>query len=238
MDTTFDSLYYEEGKLLAGVDETGLCDMAGPLVAACVVLPKIDLKKDDLRIFDIRDSKTLPEYRRKKYAEIIWQTAYAIGIGVTSPQEIDYLGVGPAARLAMLRSVEACKRTTTKRRVVPDMLLIDGAGSWSTSIPFKFIKSGDNKSLSIASASIIAKVYRDEEMVKLHEKHPHYGWNSNKGHPTQEQFKAIDKHGIVMGVHRLSLWPISSHTKFKNDGIDWRKRRKDWKEITISKMLG
>jgi len=237
MDTTFDNLYYEEGKLIAGVDETGVVDMAGPLVAACVILPRIDLHKDDLRIFEVNDSKALSEKKRTYYAEIIWQTAWAIGIGVVSPTEIDYYGRHSAIKLAMVRSVEACKRTTSKKKTIPDLLLIDGNWVLPTPICCERIVDGDTKSLSIASASVIAKVYRDEEMLKLHKQYPYYDWDSNKGFPCKKHFDGIDKHGIVLGVHRINAWPLSMVSKYKDDGIDWRQRRKLWKSKTLEKAL-
>jgi len=88
MDNTFDKLYYDQGELIAGVDESGVSDIAGPLVAACVVLPKIDPRKDDLAIFEVQDSKVVPEKHRKRLAEIVYNMAIGIGIGIVSQESL------------------------------------------------------------------------------------------------------------------------------------------------------
>ena len=234
MDSTFDKMFYSHGELIAGIDETGVSDIAGPLVAACVILPRIDLHMDDLRIFEVQDSKVIPERKRKYYAEIIWQTAMAIGIGTVTPAEIDYFGRHTSTKLAMYRAVMACKKTTTKEKVVPDLLLIDGNIHLPSGIPTETIAQGDVKSLSIASASVIAKVFRDEEMIKLHYKHPYYDWENNKGFPCKKHFEGIDKNGIIIGIHRINTWPLSMNSKYRSDRVNWRQRRCTWKSQTAN----
>lgn len=235
MDNTFDRMFYDNGNFIGGIDETGVSDIAGPLIAACVVLPKIDLHRDDLRIFEVNDSKKIPSKYIKQHAEIVWQVALAIGIGSVTPDEIAFYGKHTAIKVAMLRSITACRRTTSKRKILPDFLLIDGELPLPTSIPHKGIRDGDCKSLCVASASVIAKVYRDELMMQLHEQHPHYHWDSNRGHPCQQHFDGIDKNGLIYGVHRMSYWPISPNAKYGSDKNMWTIRRKKWKQTSLEK---
>ena len=237
MDNVFDKMYYGRGQLIGGIDESGVCDIAGPLVAACVVLPKIDLKKDDLKIFDVNDSKKIPEKYRKHYAEIIWQSAVGIGIGEVQPFEIDYLGQQIATRLAMLRAVAACRGTANSKKViVPDYLMVDGDVGLETTISQLTIVRGDSKSLSIAAASIVAKVYRDEIMINLHEKYPVYDWDHNKGFPSDKHLSGLDEHGVVVGVHRTKYWPFAKHPKHQDDLRGWSRRRTRWRRLTERRL--
>lgn len=239
MDNCFDSLYYSKGALIAGLDETGVVDIAGPLVAACVILPKIDVRRDDLRIFEINDSKQVPRRYHARYAEIIWRLARGIGIGEVSPMEIDYLGRHVVARrLAMMRAIAACARPGGKKLVVPDFLLIDGNAKVElpTTIPQELVPKGDTKSLCIAAASILAKVCRDKIMVDLHKQYPHYGWNTNKGHPGCERhLKGLDTYGVQIGVHRLHAWPF---VKTHDEEPSWEQRRKRWRTLTQEQLYG
>lgn len=242
MDNTFDKMYYNEGKFIGGIDESGVSDIAGPLVAACVILPKIDIHKDDLKIFEIDDSKKIPEKYRDKHAETIWQMAIGIGVGEVQPFEMDYLGRIDATKLAMYRAIAACKTTAKGKDIKPDHLLVDRVmlnkehHLW---IPVKIdqshIESGDTKSLCIAAASIIAKVYRDKIMIKLHERFPYYGWLSNKGYPCEDQFKGIDVHGIQIGIHRTRKWPFRTNHTLPEDH-NWGRRRNLWKKITLANL--
>lgn len=229
MDNTFDKLFYSKGALIAGVDESGVSDIAGPLVAACVVLPKIDPRKDDLAIFDVHESKTVPEKYRKRLAEIVYQTALGIGIGVVQPSEIDYLRRQRSINLAMARAVKNCK--INEETVVPDFLIVDGKEKIRhTAIDQKAVIKGDEKSLATASASIIAKVYRDSIMAELHTKYPEYGWLKNKGYPCENHFKGLDKRGVILGVHRLSVWPFTPSSKQETKAL--ARRRRKWREVT------
>ena len=236
MDNTYDKMFYEEGKYIGGVDESGVVDIAGPIIAACVVLPKIDLKKHDLRIFDIDDSKKVHEKYRKLHAEIIWQTAIAIGIGEVSAPEIDFLGKAISCRTAMLRAVSACKRVSNDRKFKPDFLIVDGERALQCNILQHPVKDGDKKSLCTASASIVAKVYRDDIMVKLHSRFPQYGWKNNKGYPCEKQFKGIDKCGAIIGVHRIKYWPFIINSKYPEKISTWKQRRKKWRLTTENAM--
>jgi ribonuclease HII len=238
MDNTFDKMYYHEGELIAGIDESGVSDIAGPLVAACVILPKIDVHKDDLRIFEIDDSKKIPEKYRKKHAEVIWQTAIAIGIGEVQPSEIDYLGSIGATKLAMFRSIVACSTVAKGKTIKPDLILVDKIANFAVPVRIKqkLIDQGDTKSLCIAAASVVAKVYRDEIMIKLHEKFPHYDWISNKGYPCENHFKGIDSHGVQIGLHRIKRWPFIKNPSLTEDHMHWERRRGLWKKVTSKKM--
>lgn len=237
MDNTYDKMFYEEGKYLGGVDESGVVDIAGPIIAACVILPKIDVKKHDLRIFDIDDSKNVHERYRNLHAEIIWQIAIAIGIGEVSAPEIDFLGKAISCRTAMLRAVSACKRIANDKKIRPDFLIVDGERSLHCGIPQHPVKDADKKSLSAASASIVAKVYRDDIMEKLHSRFPQYGWKNNKGSPCEKHFQGIDRCGAVIGVHRVKYWPFSINSKYPEKVALWKQRRKKWRLVT-EKTLG
>lgn len=238
MDNTFDKMFYNEGELIAGIDESGVIDVAGPLVAACVILPKIDVQKDDLRIFEIDDSKKIPEKYRKKHAEVIWQTAIAIGIGEVHPPEIDYLGSTGATKLAMFRSIVACSTIAKGKSILPNFILVDKITNFYLPVKIrqKHIEQGDTKSLCIAAASIVAKVYRDEIMHKLHERFPYYDWASNKGYPCENHFRGLDSHGIQIGIHRTRRWPFMRNPSVKDDHIKWEKRRSQWKKVTAKMM--
>lgn len=237
MDNTFDKMFYAEGDLIGGIDESGVSDIAGPLIAACVILPKIDLKKDDLRIFDIDDCKRIPKRLRKKQAEIVWESALAIGIGEVSPSEFDFLGSIKARQIAMVRALVACKSTARGKPTQPNFLLVDGSFSVPVNIKQANIPDCDQKSLCVASASIVAKVYRDEVMIKLHERFPYYGWISNKGYPCDEHFKGIDKYGAQIGIHRIKKWPFITNENFPEDNrIAWKNRRRRWREITLEQL--
>jgi ribonuclease HII len=232
MDNVFDKMYYDKGELVAGIDESGVSDIAGPLVAACVILPKIDVRKDDLKIFEVDDSKVIHEVKRKHLAEAIWEKAIAIGIGETQAVEYDALGRNLGIRLAMMRAISACKRISNGEPLRPGFILVDGKLKLNCSIPYENHVDGDKKSLCVAAASIVAKVYRDNIMHELHNLYPHYKWNSNKGYPCEDHFKGIDRHGLVPGIHRIKSWPFIDNSRAKEGKVNWAKRRSRWKSIT------
>ena len=239
MDNTFDKMYYTESPLVGGIDESGVSDIAGPLVAACVVLPQIDLHKDDLRIFEIDDCKKIPEKYRKRHAEIIFQAAIGIGIGEVQPSEIDYLGRIEAIKLAMYRAVAACRSPAKGKAIKPGLLLIDKVERmWlPVDINQKTLQGGDTKSLCIAAASIVAKVYRDDIMLRLHERFPHYDWISNKGYPCENHYKGLDSHGVQIGIHRIKRWPFKKNPKCpEEDQKSWDRRRVQWQKITAKAL--
>lgn len=179
---------------VVGVDEAGRGCLAGPVVAGAVILGKNN------PIEGLNDSKKIKPKTRRELAEIIRQEAVAYGIGVATPQEIDTLNILQATFLAMHRAIDQIRQTTT-----PALLLIDGNRFKPYfQIPHKTVIGGDGIYLSIAAASIIAKVYRDDMMMQLHEEHPFYYWNKNMGYPTAQHKTSIAKYGPTPH-HRLSF---------------------------------
>ncbi len=168
---------------IAGVDEAGRGPLAGPVVAAAVILPPH-------RSFEgLTDSKQLRPARREALYHEILEYAIDTGIGIASPEEIDRLNILQASLLAMRRAVEQLTQ-------IPDMLLIDGLYTIpDVSYPQQALVKGDLRSPSIAAASILAKVHRDRLMQQLHEMYPVYGWNRNKGYPTHAHYEALRRFG-------------------------------------------
>ena len=184
--------YLNEELIEAGCDEAGRGCLAGAVYAAAVVLPK------DFRNELLNDSKQLTERQRYALREVIEREALAWAVGVVSPQEIDEINILNASFLAMHRAIGQLK-------VQPQHLLIDGNRFKKyPGIPHTTVVKGDGKYLSIAAASILAKIYRDDYMNRLHEEFPYYGWNRNKGYPTKEHRAAIAEHGTTP-YHRLSF---------------------------------
>ena len=176
-------LAFDKNKIEAGCDEAGRGCLAGPVVAAAVILPP----KFKNAILD--DSKKLSEKKRYALREIIEKEALAWAVGIVSPEEIDKMNILNASFLAMHRAIDQLK-------VNPEQLLIDGNRFNSYhNIPHHCIVKGDGKYLSIAAASILAKTYRDDIMLELHKKYPNYDWDSNKGYPTKKHRLAIREYG-------------------------------------------
>ena len=180
-------------KVIAGVDEVGRGPLVGNVVAACVVLPL------NYKLEGLTDSKKLSEKKREKFYDILNQDAISIGIGIVDEKKIDEVNIYEATKIAMLESIKNCK-------IKPEYLLID-AMKLDTDIPSNSIIKGDAKSLSIAAASVIAKVTRDRMLIELDKKHPMYDFKHNKGYPTKKHLEAIDKYGII-DEHRRSYAPV------------------------------
>ncbi|NCQ17043.1 MAG: ribonuclease HII [Ignavibacteria bacterium CG_4_8_14_3_um_filter_37_9] len=178
-------------RLIAGIDEAGRGPLAGPVVAAAVVF------RPSTFIEGVNDSKKLSAAKREKLFVQITEHALAFAFEVIPPTAIDKINILQASLLAMKRSVE-------KLSVVPHLLLIDGNKTFPTAISKKAIVKGDAKSFSIAAASIIAKVVRDEIMVKLSTEFPQYKWEKNKGYGTAEHISAIKKYGAAK-YHRKTF---------------------------------
>jgi ribonuclease HII len=187
----FDAGYLSAGQdILAGLDEAGRGALAGPVVAAAVVLPR------DSGLEGVNDSKRLTERQRELIFPKIVSRALSIGIGLGHPTLIDQRNILGATLIAMARAVRNLKLT-------PSVTLVDGTDrieSPTTVIP---IVGGDRLSLSIAAASIVAKVTRDRLMRRLHKRYPVYNFLSNKGYGTREHLEAIGRHGVV-SAHRKS----------------------------------
>jgi ribonuclease HII len=178
-------------SLIAGVDEAGRGPLAGPVVAAAVILP------EGAKIEGIRDSKEMTERAREKAFSEIHENAMAVGIGVVSPGYIDRFNILKA-------SLEAMRLSVLGLDPAPDFFLVDGIHPVPVPLPQECIKKGDRLSLSISAASILAKVYRDRIMRCYHEMFPKYGFSENKGYGTQSHLAALRSHGACP-VHRLTF---------------------------------
>ncbi len=183
----------------AGIDEAGRGAWAGPLVAAAVILPPVSpgLVK---YLSDVRDSKAVSPSERERLLAKVREVACAIGVGSVEAGEIDLLGLSAAGQLAMRRAVR-------QLGLCPEYLLVDGFPLWSTPFPQKPIVFGDSLCLSIAAASIVAKVTRDHIMVELDAAFPHYGFAVHKGYGTPRHRAALERHGPCM-EHRMSYAPV------------------------------
>jgi ribonuclease HII len=180
--------------LTAGVDEAGRGPLAGPVVAAAVILDELQLIKG------LRDSKTLGPVTRERLAAEVRARALCCSVAQASVEEIDRLNILQATLLAMRRAVEGL-------RLVPKHVLVDGNRLPTLSMPAQAIVKGDAKVAAIAAASIVAKVHRDALLVALHELHPVYGFAEHKGYPTPEHLAALRLHGACI-AHRRSFAPV------------------------------
>jgi len=187
-------LWRQNYSKIAGVDEAGRGPLAGPVVAAAVIFPQ-----NHSEILDINDSKKLSEKKREILFDVICDRALSYGIGVVNHIDIDRINILQATYKAMQLAVQNCQ-------IPPDYILIDGRGLPNFSIPAKAIIKGDSKSLSIAAASILAKVTRDRLMLQLHDQFPVYGFAEHKGYPTKKHIAAIREFGLC-SVHRRSFRP-------------------------------
>lgn len=186
---------------IAGLDEAGRGALAGPVTAAAVILPCRDPAKVG-QLAAVNDSKQLSATARERFFELIQQHVLAYGIGFASAAEIDNLGIIPATKLAMRRALDQLKEPA------PDGLLIDGRIRLSTvNLPQQSIIRGDSKSLSIAAASILAKVSRDRHMSKLNGRFPHFNFSQHKGYGTEAHRTAIAEFGPTP-IHRHTFAPI------------------------------
>ena len=184
--------YFHENLIEAGCDEAGRGCLAGAVYAAAVILPR------DFRDGRLNDSKQLTERQRYALREVIEREAMAWAVGVVSPQEIDEVNILRASILAMHRALDGLS-------VRPQHVLVDGNRFRPyRDVPYTTVVKGDGKYLSIAAASILAKTYRDDYMLRLHEEFPAYGWDRNKGYPTRQHREAIAKYGTTP-YHRLTF---------------------------------
>lgn len=192
MTYEFEHLAHENGfEVVCGIDEAGRGPLAGPVFAAAVILP------DGLEDLGINDSKKLSEKKRDALFDVICEKAISYGIASASEQEIDEINILNAAFLAMKRAVEQLS-------VKPELALVDGNREPHTGIKEYTIVKGDSKSISIAAASILAKVSRDRYMQKLDEEYPQYMFKKHKGYPTALHYELIKQYGISP-VHRRSF---------------------------------
>ena len=193
----YENELYDKGyKYIGGVDEVGRGPLIGSVVASCVVLPK------DFALEGLTDSKKLSEKKRNEYYDVIMDKAIAVGIGIVDEKKIDEINIYEATKVAM---IEAIKNTNIKL----DHVLID-AMPLNVEINTTSIIKGDSKSISIAAASVIAKVTRDKMMYELDKKYPMYDLANNKGYGTKKHIDAIKEYGITK-YHRLSFKPVSDY---------------------------
>lgn len=193
--------YHKKGVVEAGCDEAGRGCLAGPVVAAAVILP-VNFKHELLN-----DSKKLTDKQRYRLRPIVEKEALAWAVGIVSHTEIDEINILNASFLAMHRAVDDLK-------ITPELLLIDGNRFNPHIIPHECFVKGDGRYLSIAAASILAKTYRDDIMKVLHEKFPNYGWNSNMGYPTKKHREAIKAFGETPH-HRKSFQLLPKQLELK-----------------------
>jgi ribonuclease HII len=191
------ALWLQGLDLVAGVDEVGRGPLAGPVVAAAVVLsPSSDFRW----LFHVRDSKLLDAAKREELATYIWRDAFAVGVGFVSHTAVDRIGIAEATRQAMLRAIGELRRR-------PQHLLIDALSLKACSLPQKGIIDGDATCISIASASIVAKVARDRYMRGHDRRFSGYGFARNKGYATPEHLAALRRLGPC-DLHRRSFNPV------------------------------
>lgn len=189
--------YFQKELIEAGCDEAGRGCLAGPVVAAAVIMPQ------RFRHKELNDSKQLSKKKLEKLRHVVTKKALAWGIGVASPAEIDEINILNASYLAMERAVE-------KLEMKPELLLIDGNRfKTKLEIPFECIVKGDGKFYSIAAASVLAKTYRDDLMNELALDFPGYGWKTNVGYPTREHREGLKEFGSTEH-HRKSFQLLPS----------------------------
>ena len=191
----------KEGFLLvAGADEVGIGPLAGPVVAACVVLNPVNIgtRSKDMWWYRVRDSKTIKEKERNELDKFIKDNCLDFAVGIVDCETIDQINVLQSAILAVKQSVAGLKKR-------PDFLFMDGIHKIKNiSMPQKSIIGGDSKVLSIAAASIVAKVARDKILSGYHEQYPQYGFLNHRGYPTKRHKQAILEFG-VLPIHRKSF---------------------------------
>ncbi|MFH1451496.1 MAG: ribonuclease HII [bacterium] len=194
---------------IAGLDEAGRGPLAGPVIAAAVVFnPDPGWRKEIARLisFGIKDSKKIsPQKREIICREIKNSPAIKWGVGNVSARIIDKINILEAAKLAMKKAVQ----DLGKKGIKTDFLIIDGNFFINLTIKQKPVVAGDQKVLSCAAASIIAKVYRDRLMVRYGKAYPQYGFKKHKGYPTKAHCRALKKHGLS-AIHRRSFYPCSA----------------------------
>ncbi|KFZ26983.1 MAG: Ribonuclease HII [Candidatus Izimaplasma bacterium HR2] len=193
---SFEKELLDKGHLyIAGCDEVGRGPLAGPVVAAAVIL------NPDIIIEGLDDSKKLTEKKRNALDIQIKENALAYKIVYIYPKEIDKINIYQASKKAMIEAIKGLNP-------LPSFVLSDAMPLKELGIPFESIIKGDSKSATIAAASIIAKVERDNYMVKMSKKYPEYGFEKHKGYPTKQHVAALNKYG-VLDIHRTTYKPVA-----------------------------
>lgn len=188
-------LYAKGLEYIGGVDEVGRGPLIGSVVAACVVLPK------DFVLEGLTDSKKLSEKKRNAFFDYIKDNCICYGIGIVEPEIIDEVNIYQATKIAMKQAISKVEEQIDLEHVLIDAMPLD------LDIPTTSIIKGDSKSISIAAASVLAKVTRDSMMYELDKKYPQYGYASHKGYPTKKHLEAIHKYGLIEG-YRKTYGPV------------------------------
>ena len=200
-ETTIDLYHYEHEleqkgiQYIGGVDEVGRGPLIGPIVAACWVLPT------DFQLEGLTDTKKLSEKKRETFYHYIKEHAIAYGIGEVSPERIDEVNIYQATKEAMYMAIKKVQEQIPLEHVLIDAMPLE------LDIPNTSIIKGDAKSISIAAASVLAKVTRDHMMIELDKQYPMYGFASHKGYPTKKHIEAIHQYGLIDG-YRKTYGPI------------------------------
>jgi ribonuclease HII len=195
-DFSFEVSLWKNGvKYVAGIDEVGRGALAGPVAVGAVIFPAVDRLRDELT--GVRDSKQMTPMQRQVWASRLPGMAEALAVGYASSQEIDQMGIVPATRLAAQRAIDGLQ-------IYPEHLLLDYLQLCECSLPQTILVKGDKRSLSIAAASILAKVARDTLLCKLDGEYPGYGLDRHKGYATKIHRQAIEKSGLS-AIHRRSF---------------------------------
>ena len=209
-DLSLESGIHQRGiQFVAGVDEAGRGPLAGPVVAAAVILPP-DLTGDEPWLQCLDDSKKLTHTRRQRAVETVYEHALAVGVGMVSPGDIDRMGIGHAALAAMLRAVGQLP-------IEPGHLLLDFIHVRESPYTYDTIVKGDSRSYSIAAASNVAKITRDRLMVEAEETYPGYNFAQHKGYPTKVHFDRLNELGPCP-IHRRSFAPVAQASMFPANG--------------------
>lgn len=191
-------LWNKNYNFVAGCDEAGRGPLYGPVVCASVILPH------DFKLEGLNDSKKLSEKKREEYYPIIMEKAIAVGISIVSAKEIDEINIYEASRRGMLRAVS--NLSVKPDYIITDAMPLDGY----TNIDHESIIKGDAKSITIAAASVIAKVTRDRIMYEEDKKHPEYEFCKHKGYPTKKHIELLNKYGIIDG-YRTTYGPVKKY---------------------------
>ena len=192
-------------EIIAGVDEVGRGPLVGPVVTACVVLPK------DYELPGLTDSKKLTKKQREKFYDIIMNDALAVGIGIKDEDVIDEVNIYEATKLAMIEAIDNCNKKVKIEHILIDAMKLD------IDIPTTSIIKGDLKSITISAASVIAKVTRDRMLEELDKIYPMYGFAKNAGYGTKQHIEAIKEYGIIK-EHRKTFKPVCFYLDKINKG--------------------
>lgn len=192
-------LFKQNINYIGGTDEAGRGPLFGPVVAACVILPK------NFILEGLTDSKKLSEKKRENFYKYI-KTHAIYGVGIVGPAEIDKINIYEASRKAMIIAIKKVQKQTKLDYVLSDAMPIN------LEIPVKPIIKGDAKSITIAAASVVAKVTRDHMLYEIDKNYPEYGFKNHKGYPTKKHIEAINKYGLIEG-YRKTYGPIMNYIK-------------------------